>query len=61
MDDLPEDPHYEAELVKALQEAKMKGLPETWTVKLDLVRTEWKITIESPFVVYDFYLPIRLL
>ena len=40
MNDPQEDPHYEAELIKALQEAKMKGLPETWTVKLDLVRTE---------------------
>ena len=40
MGDQPGDPHYEAELAKALNEAKLKGLPDSWTVKLDLVSNE---------------------
>jgi hypothetical protein len=40
MGDQPGDPHYEAELAKALNEAKSKGLPDSWTVKLDLVSHE---------------------
>jgi hypothetical protein len=37
MGDQPGDAHYASELAKALNEAKMKGLPDSWTVKLDLV------------------------
>jgi len=42
MSDRAGDPYYEAELAKALNEARMKGLPETWTVKLDLKRKKRK-------------------